>query len=124
MWASLVYRWPRGAIDNRRFGAAVIAGQILRRDYSPDVGRRSAAADKSCPSLVAILNQYRLRDHRSLALIGVCFALLVGRALAGGDFIEGAPFSFHAHMRVAREHGARNVPGDAHDDFIARARLR
>jgi hypothetical protein len=50
-------------------------------------------------------------------------ALLVGRALARGDFVEGAPFRFHPHVGVPREHGARDVPWDAHDHLVAGARF-
>jgi len=48
-------------------------------------------------------------------------ALFVGGALAGGDFVEGAPLSLHPHVGVAREHRARDVPGDAHDHLVAGA---
>ena len=46
-------------------------------------------------------------------------ALLVGIALPLGDFIERAPLRFHPHVGVAREHGARDVAGDAHNRFFA-----
>src|ERR1035441_3311291 len=57
-------------------------------------------------------------------LFGFLFPLLVGRALACGDLVEGAPLRFHPHVGVAREHGARDVPSDAHDHLVARARRR
>ena len=38
------------------------------------------------------------------------------------NLIEGAPRRFHLHVGGAREHGAGDVP--AHEDFVARARLR
>jgi hypothetical protein len=44
--------------------------------------------------------------------------------LANSDFIEGAPLRFHPHVGVARKHGAGDVPGDAHDHLVARARFR
>jgi hypothetical protein len=33
-----------------------------------------------------------------------------GRALAGGDLIEGAPLRFHPDVGISRKHGARDVP--------------
>jgi hypothetical protein len=56
-------------------------------------------------------------------LPSVRLALLVSRALACGDLIQSAPFRFHPHVGVAREHGARSVPGDAHDRLVASAGL-
>jgi len=46
----------------------------------------------------------------SVAVRLLSYALLVGFALARGDFVEGVPFRFYP-----REHGARDVPSDAHD---------
>jgi hypothetical protein len=43
--------------------------------------------------------------------------------LARSDLVEGAPLRFHPHVGVAREHGARDVPRDAHDHFVARSGL-
>jgi CHC2 zinc finger len=51
-------------------------------------------------------------------------APLVGRALACGDLVEGAPLRFHPHVGVLREHGARDVPRDAHDHLVASVWLR
>ena len=66
-----------------------------------------------------------MRNRRGLLLpIGVALALLVGRILSRGDLVEGAPLRFHPHVGVAREHGARDVSGDAHDHLVTRARLR
>jgi len=48
-------------------------------------------------------------------------ALFVCRALARRDLFECAPLGFHPHMGVPREHGARDVPGDALDDLVAGA---
>jgi hypothetical protein len=50
-------------------------------------------------------------------------ALFVSRALAFDNFVEGAPFRLHPNMGVAREHGARDVPGGAHYHLIAGALL-
>jgi hypothetical protein len=43
----------------------------------------------------------------------LCFPLpfLVGRPLAHSDLFECSPFRFHPHVRVAREHGARDIAG-------------
>src|SRR5260221_7824862 len=55
------------------------------------------------------------RDHHSRLLsLDFLMALLVRRALAFSDFIEGAPLRLHPHVGVSREHGARDVSGDAH----------
>ena len=58
-------------------------------------------------------------------LLPLCFllAFLVGAALARGNLIQGPPFRLHPHVRVAREHSARDVARDAHDHLIAGARL-
>ena len=53
----------------------------------------------------------------------VVFAFLVGGILAGGDLVEGVPFRFHPDVGVSREHGARDVPGNAHDHLVAGTRL-
>ena len=45
-------------------------------------------------------------------------------AVGTGDLVEGAPFRFHPHVGIARKHRARDVARDAHDHFVARARLR
>ncbi len=50
-------------------------------------------------------------------------ALFIGRALPRSNLIQGAPLRFHPHVRVPREHGARDVAGDAHDHLVARARF-
>jgi hypothetical protein len=50
-------------------------------------------------------------------------ALLVGGALAFGDLVERPPLRFHSYVGVAREHGARDVPGDTHKHVVARPRL-
>jgi hypothetical protein len=34
-------------------------------------------------------------------------------------FIKRPPLRFHAHVGVQRQHGAGDVPGDAHDDLVA-----
>jgi len=39
-----------------------------------------------------------------------CVSLYVGRALARGDLVQGAPLRLHPDVGVAREHGARDVP--------------
>ena len=71
-----------------------------------------------------LLNQRRLGDRRRRLLpFGFRLALLIGRVLARGDLVEGAPFRFHPHVGVAREHGAGDVPGDAHDHLVAGARF-
>ena len=54
---------------------------------------------------------------------GFLSALTVRRALARGDFVEGAPLGFHPRVGVAREHGARDVASNAHDHLVACARL-
>jgi hypothetical protein len=56
---------------------------------------------------VRLLKQRGLGDHQRLLLL-LCFflALLVGVALARSNLVEGAPFSLHPHVGVAREHGA------------------
>ena len=59
-----------------------------------------------------LLNHRRLTNHRSRLLVfGFLLALLVRRALARGDLVEGAPFRYHPHVGVAGEYGARDVPG-------------
>ena len=55
--------------------------------------------------------------------LGLFPALFVGLALAGGDLVECAPLRFHSDVGVAGKHSARDVPGDAHDHFVAGARL-
>jgi len=54
----------------------------------------------------------------------VVLAPLVGRNLAGGDLVEGAPLRFHPHVGIAREHGARDVTGEAHDHFVTGTGLK
>jgi len=46
-------------------------------------------------------------------------ALLVARALAGGDLVKGPPLCLHSDEGIAGEHGARDVAGVAHDHFVA-----
>src|SRR5437879_6357603 len=89
------------------------------------LGRRPRfSADPRFPA-VQLLDQRRLGDHRSLrAQFSVALALLFGRALARGDLVERAPLRLHPQLGVAREHGARDVPGDTHDHLVASARLR
>ena len=71
-----------------------------------------------------LLNHWWYRDHQTLLPpFSFLLALLVGCALAGGNLVEGAPLRLHPDMGVAREHDARDVPGDAHDHLVARARL-
>ena len=41
--------------------------------------------------------------------LGFLFALPVGRALACGDLVEGAPLRFHPHMGVAGKHGTQDA---------------
>ena len=55
---------------------------------------------------------------------GGTIAPFVRRALACSDLVEGAPLRFHPHVGVPREHGARDVPRDAHDDLVACAHSR
>jgi hypothetical protein len=62
----------------------------------------------------------RLLDERDLIchlrlLLPFCFLfpLLIGQALPYCDPVQGAPFRFHSHVRIAGEHGARDVPGDS-----------
>jgi hypothetical protein len=40
------------------------------------------------------------------------------RALPCGDLVECAPLRLHPDVGIAREHGARDVPGDAHDHVV------
>ena len=58
-------------------------------------------------------------NHRSL-LRPLCFPLtiLVGRALACGNLIEGAPLRVRPHAGVAGEHGARDVPSDTYPEGV------
>ena len=57
------------------------------------------------------------------AFFGFLTALLVGCVLACGDFVEGAPIRFHPNLGAMRRHGARDVPGDAHDHLGACVQL-
>src|SRR6266550_3190567 len=51
-----------------------------------------------------LLNHHRWSEHRGLLQpFKFLLALLVGCALAGGDFVEGAPLRLHPHVGVARE---------------------
>jgi len=50
--------------------------------------------------------------------------LLVGRFLPRTDFIQCPPFGLHSYVRVPGEHGAGDVPGDAHDYLVARTPVR
>jgi hypothetical protein len=81
------------------------------------------ATPSSMAEASELLKHRRLRDHRGHLLRCFSLAFLVGGALTRGDLVEGAPFRFHSHMGVAREHGPRDVPGDAHDDLITGTRL-
>jgi hypothetical protein len=49
--------------------------------------------------------------------LGLVVPRLVRRALPRRNFIQGAPLCPHPHVGVAREHGARDVPSDAHDSL-------
>jgi hypothetical protein len=62
--------------------------------------------DLSIRTVQRLLNHYRWRDWRGLLPFGVCFALLILRALARGDLIERTPLGFHAHMGITRKHGS------------------
>src|ERR1035437_1925642 len=79
---------------------------------------RWRATTSSMAEASELLKHRRLGNHR------LRLALLVGRALACSDLVEGAPLCLHLDMGVTREHGARDVPGDAHDHLVARARFR
>jgi hypothetical protein len=70
-----------------------------------------------------VLNQHQF-GHYCCVLLPLRFflALLVGGALARGDLVECAPLCFHPHVGITREHGARDVPRDAHDHLVACAR--
>src|SRR5450759_645523 len=69
-----------------------------------------------------LLNQYRLSSLGRLLLLGCLLALRVGGALPRGDLVEGTTFRFHPHVGVSRQHGPRDVAGDAHDHLVARIR--
>jgi hypothetical protein len=50
-------------------------------------------------------------EKRCLLLpLGFVLSLLIRRALARGDIVEGASFGFHPHVGVARKHGAAECP--------------
>src|ERR1035441_1914335 len=108
--------------------------RIFRQVVVKWASRRMAPARwQATPSSMAEASELRkhrgLRDHRCRLLPPAAAAQRPPgasrrRILAGGDLIEGAPLRFHPHVGVSREHGARNVPGDAHDHLVARARLR
>src|ERR1035437_1035067 len=69
--------------------------------------------------------QRRLRSHRRfLSTFGFFLAFTVGGALACGDLVQSPPLCFHPDVGVAGKHCARDVPGNAHDHLVARARLR
>ena len=73
--------------------------------------------------LFLAIQDYRTTKDWALGAVCCCrsasfLAPLVGCALAHGNLIEGASLRFHPHMRVAREHGARDVAGDAHDHLV------
>jgi hypothetical protein len=70
-----------------------------------------------------LLKHQRLRSRILLQPFSVILALLVGRALPGSNFVECTPLRFHPHVGVTRKHGARDVPGDAHDHFVAGPRF-
>ena len=60
-----------------------------------------------------LLNHCRLSRHRSLLLPplrGLFLALLIGRALAGGDLVGGVPLRLHPHVGVAREMARETCP--------------
>jgi len=59
-----------------------------------------------------------------LLLLYLPVALFVRRAVARGDLGPGRAASpLSCHVGVPREHGARDVPGDAHDHLVTAARL-
>jgi hypothetical protein len=59
------------------------------------------------------LNSGRLGTLRSLLRpFSGGIALLVSGALARSDLVERPPLRFHPNVGIAREHCARNVPGD------------
>ena len=49
--------------------------------------------------------------------------LLVGGPLPCRDLVQRSPFRFHPHVRIAREHGARDVAGNVHGHLIASTRF-
>jgi hypothetical protein len=51
------------------------------------------------------------RGCTRFAFFGFRPALLVGRTLAHGDLVEGAPLGFHPHVGVPLKYGAGDVPG-------------
>src|ERR1035437_1054126 len=69
------------------------------------------------------LNHYELRAGAAWRRPGSRSTLRVGRILARGDLVEGAPFRFHPYVGIAGKHGARDVPGDAHDHLVASSRI-
>jgi hypothetical protein len=50
-------------------------------------------------------------------------ALFICRALPRRNLVQRAPLRFHPDVRVAGEHGARDVPRDTHDYLVTGSRL-
>src|ERR1035441_9503115 len=80
----------------------------------------SILANCTCARRAGLIR--RVRGDLLSALLRFFFSLLVGRALACGSFVEGAPLRRHPHAGVAGERSARDVPGDPHDHLVACAR--
>jgi hypothetical protein len=72
----------------------------------------------------AITEWLPMSKYQSLRpTLGFFLAIIIGRALPYGDFVEREPFRFHPDVGVPRKHGAGDVPGDAHDYLVACTRL-
>ena len=92
--------WPRRAETVAR--STSFASRLAQ--LGQDVERSTICAQRQqIPGEAAnLLNQRRLRSHLCLLpTFGVFLTLLVGRALARGDLVQGVPFRFHPNMRVA-----------------------
>src|ERR1035441_7522807 len=87
----------------------------------PWVRYRMAALWQNLRLAGLLLDRSRLTCRSCLTTLRSRPARFVGRVLACGDLVKGAPLRFHPDVGVAREHGARDVPEDAHDHFVVRA---
>jgi hypothetical protein len=91
---------------------------------SPNAGARNALTWVTVSSPAGYCTLGAQRCHWGLLFL-LCFleVLLIGRALPNCNLVQCPPLRLHPNVGVARPHGPRDVPGNAHDHLVAKAEL-
>src|ERR1035437_1970437 len=92
-------------------------------NFQPRAMRPSTNNPRTAPRRLPVIPALLWTRPEPRLAVRLLLAPLVSSALARGDPVEGAPRRFHPHMGVPREHGAQDVPGDAHHNLALRRKL-